>query len=172
MKISIILVNFSQSSLKTARKLKSWPMPDASLGTTNALCCFITARKRSLRRLCFYTCLSFCPQVGGGGGAGIPACIAGGIPVCIAGGVPACLAGLRGGIPACLAGVQAHTQGELRGLASGVSRPTPRWVSRPTSRGGIPACTEADTPQQMATAAGGTHPTGILVYCALSGMNW
>ena len=23
---------------------------------------FITARKRSLRRLCFYTCLSFCPQ--------------------------------------------------------------------------------------------------------------
>ena len=25
----------------------------------------ITARKRSLRRLCFYTCLSFCPQEGG-----------------------------------------------------------------------------------------------------------
>ena len=25
----------------------------------------ITARKRSLRRLCFYTCLSFCPQGGG-----------------------------------------------------------------------------------------------------------
>ena len=26
---------------------------------------FITARKRSLRRLCFYTCLSFCPRGGG-----------------------------------------------------------------------------------------------------------
>ena len=26
-----------------------------------------TARKRSLRRLCFYTCLSFCPGGGGGG---------------------------------------------------------------------------------------------------------
>ena len=26
----------------------------------------ITARKRSLRRLCFYTCPSFCPQGGGG----------------------------------------------------------------------------------------------------------
>ena len=26
----------------------------------------ITARKRSLRRLCFYTCLSFCPREGGG----------------------------------------------------------------------------------------------------------
>ena len=25
---------------------------------------FITVRKRSLRRLCFYTCLSFCPQGG------------------------------------------------------------------------------------------------------------
>ena len=35
-------------------------------------CClfvwFITVRKQSLRRLCFYTCLSFCPQAGGGGG--------------------------------------------------------------------------------------------------------
>ena len=60
-----------------------------------------------------------------------------------------------------------------------VSRPTPRgevegsvleggalqahtWgVSRPTAGWCIPACTEADTPQQMATAAGGTHPTGM-----------
>ena len=77
--------------------------------------------------------------------------------------------------------------GKLRGLAWGVSRPTPRgklrgqaWgVSRPTpggclqahtqgvprhtpSGGIIPACTEADTPpQQMATAVGGMHPTGM-----------
>ena len=27
--------------------------------------CIFTARKRSLRRLCFYTCLSFCPRGGG-----------------------------------------------------------------------------------------------------------
>ena len=47
---------------------------------------FITARKRSLRRLCFYTCLS----VHRGGGA-IPECIAGGIPACLA-------AGLQGGL--------------------------------------------------------------------------
>ena len=30
---------------------------------------FITARKRSLRSLCFYTCLSFCPWGGGGVGS-------------------------------------------------------------------------------------------------------
>ena len=30
------------------------------------------ARKRSLRRLCFYTCLSFCPQGGGPGGVWYP----------------------------------------------------------------------------------------------------
>ena len=53
----------------------------------------------------------------------------------------------------------------------GVSRPRPRGdvggfgsgrgVSRPTSGGCIPACTEADVPQHTATAAGGTHPTGM-----------
>ena len=31
----------------------------------------ITARKRSLRRLCFYTCLSFCSQGMGGGVPGL-----------------------------------------------------------------------------------------------------
>ena len=43
----------------------------------------------------------------------------------------------------------------------GVSRPTPRGVSRPMGKGGIQACTEPDTPQQTATAAGSTHPTGM-----------
>ena len=77
-----------------------------------------------------------------------------------------------GGIPACLAGLQAHTQGEVEGSGlggGGVSRPTPRgklrglaWgVLQAHTQGGIPACTEADTPHQMATAAGGTHPTGM-----------
>ena len=83
-------------------------------------------------------------------------------------------------------GLQAHTQGKLRGLALGVSRSTPRGevegsglggspdphlggVSRPTPRGlqvytrgvCIPACTEADTPWQTATAVGGLHPAGM-----------
>ena len=44
-----------------------------------------------------------------------------------------------------MGGLQAHTQGGSPG-------PHP---------GGIPACTEAGTPQQMATASGGTHPTGM-----------
>ena len=57
-------------------------------------------------------------------------------------------------------GVQAQAQGGLQGgvqaQAQGVSRPRPR------PRGVcIPACTEADTPQQTATAADGTHPTGM-----------
>ena len=60
-----------------------------------------TARKRSLRRLCLYRCLS----VHRGGG----------IPACIAGGIPACLAEGGGGIPASLQPgggcLQAHTGG-------------------------------------------------------------
>ena len=52
-----------------------------------------------------------------------------------------------------------------------MSRPTPGGVSRPTPGGGgcpgsgpggcILACTEADTPQQMATDASGIYPTGM-----------
>ena len=122
-----------------------------------------TTRKRSLRRLCFYTFLSVILFTGGGGG--ISACIAGGIPACLAAGL------LEGGIPACLAGFQTHTQGGSWGSGWGGSRPTPKgeveksdlrglqahtWggVSRLTSRGSpgphpggcIPACTEADPP--------------------------
>ena len=106
------------------------------------------------------------------------------------GGISACLAaGLRGGgIPACLASLQGHTQevegsafgggflpahtgggGEVEGsgLEGEVSRPTPRGVSRPTlGGGGTPACTEADSPP-TATAAGGTHPTGMYSYLGL-----
>ena len=84
-------------------------------------------------------------------------------------------------------GLQAHTQGGCWGVWLGeisrptpregcwgvwpgvVSRPTPRgrlgvWpgrVSRPTPSGWILACTEADPPQETATASGGTHPTGM-----------
>ena len=59
------------------------------------------------------------------------------------------------------------THGGCWGVWPGGSRPTPEeGVSRPRlGEWGacIPACTEADTPppQQMATAASGTHPTGM-----------
>ena len=99
------------------------------------------------------------------GEGGIPACIAGSIPVCLA-------AGLEGwwypSMPCRFLGP--HPGGKLRGLARGVSRPTPGRVSRPTPRGVsrptpggspgphlgglqahtwgvcIPACTKADPP--------------------------
>ena len=62
-----------------------------------------------------------------------------------------------------LGGLQAHTQGgELKGLAwGGVSTPTPRGRSPGPHLGDNLACTEADTPQQTTTAAGGTHPIGM-----------
>ena len=52
-------------------------------------------------------------------------------------------------------GVQAHTWGVVQAYTWGGSRPRPGKC--------IPACTEADTPspQQMASAVGGTHPTGM-----------
>ena len=52
-------------------------------------------------------------------------------------------------------GLQAHTQG-------GVERSGRGGLQAHTQGVCIPACTEADTPlQQTATAAGGTHPTGM-----------
>ena len=73
-------------------------------------------------------------------------------------------------------GLQAHTQGEVEGSGWGQGFPGPYpgevgvwlWgvgapdlgVSWPRQGMCIPACTEAD-PQQMATAADGTHPTGM-----------
>ena len=72
----------------------------------------VTARKRSLRRLCFYTCLSVILFMGS--------------------------EGWYPSMPCRFPGP--HSGGRLRGLAGGVSRPTPRgevegsgWgVSRPT----------------------------------------
>ena len=69
-------------------------------------------------------------------------------------------------------------KGEV-GVWLGVSRPRPRGVSaqgmsKPIHEGGVQtgrvpspdlgyilACTDVDTPQQTATSAGGTHPTGM-----------
>ena len=80
-----------------------------------------TARKRSCGKVVF---LQVSVILFTGGGVGIPACLAGPQGV---------------GIPACLAGNQAHTQGGAWEVWRG-------GVSRPTPRGCIPACTEADPP--------------------------
>ena len=59
-----------------------------------------------------------------------------------------------GGITACLAGLQACTQeGRLRGLAWGVSRPTPRGVSPGPYPGGSPGPHSGGSP--------GPHPGGV-----------
>ena len=76
----------------------------------------ITARKRSLRRLCFYRCV--CHSVHMGGGGAIPACITGGIPACLA-------AGLWG-------------EGVVSEHALQVSRPTPKGKFRGIWLGGSP----------------------------------
>ena len=47
----------------------------------------VTARKRSLRRLCFYTCLSFCPQ------GGVRGCSRGGMRGCSRGDMCGCSGG-------------------------------------------------------------------------------
>ena len=103
-------------------------------------------------KIMFYTCLQF--YLGGGGG-----------------------------IPAYLAGYQAHSQGELEGLR-GLTRSTPRGEVEGSGWGGLKNHTQGSpwahtrgvwrstlggvsqhalrqTPQQMATAAGGTHSTGM-----------
>ena len=78
---------------------------------------------------------------------------------------------LGGGIPACLAGLQAHTQGvgKLRGLAWGVSRPTPGGGgSRPTPGGKVSqhALWQTHPPHtHTATAAGSTPPIGMHSCC-------
>ena len=51
-------------------------------------------------------------------------------------------------------GHQAHTWG-------GGSQAHTQGGPSPGPGGCIPACTEADTPPQMATAAGSMHPTGM-----------
>ena len=68
-----------------------------------------------------------------------------------------------GGIPACLAGLQAHNQGGSSGVWPGGSPGPHLGGLQAHTHGVIPACTEADKPPppQKATAAGGTHPTGM-----------
>ena len=97
-----------------------------------------TARKPSLRRLCFYTCLLFCSQEGGGWSR------------------PRSRVQVKGsGQVGCLG---PHPGGRLGGSGwEGGFRPTP-------GDGGVSQHALRQTPQQTATAAGGTHPTGMPSY--------
>ena len=102
---------------------------------------FITARKRILRRLCFYTCLQFCLQ-------GI---------------IPACLAGLQGGwypsMPCRCPG--SHPGVSLRGLARGVSRPTPRGEDQGSGLVGLQAHTRGGGSSGVWPGGSpGPHPGG------------
>ena len=148
---------------------------------------FLTARNEAGARLCFY--IVSCDSVHRGN-----------VPACIAGGIPACLAGLQatprgevegsglGGSPdPHLGGFQAHTQVDVNpGLTPGwrLYRSTPggegfqtqTWggggLSRPTPGVDIPACTETDNAPRTATAAGGTHPTGMHSSLKIGNMNY
>ena len=109
-----------------------------------------TARKRSLRRLCFYKCLSV--------HRGVVSQHA--LQVCRPTPRGEVEGSGQGGSPGPDPG------GKLRGLESEVSRPSPRWgmeVSRPTPGGDpgphpegvcIPACTEAYHPRLLPPADG------------------
>ena len=137
---------------------------------------FITARNEVGAMLCFYTCLWFCSREGGGW---YPSMHCRWYPS-----MPCSRSPGEGGIPACLTGFQAHThtQGGSWGVwPVGVSRPTPKGVVEGSSRGGLQAHTWGGVPApggvccsggllqngvqtpspMMATATGGTHPTGM-----------
>ena len=107
----------------------------------------ITARNEVGARLCF---TRVCDSVHGGGGGWYPSMHCKWYP----------------SMPCS----RSPGEGVVSQHAFQVCRPIPRgevegsgWgeVSRPTPRGCIPACTETDPPPPMATAAGGTHPTGM-----------
>ena len=129
-------------------------------------------------RLCFYTWLWFCSQRGWGWYPSMHCRSTGPHPE------GSCGVWLGGMVSRPTTGGKFRNLvwGVLQAHNQGVSRPTPggspgqhpgdlqthTWVvSRPTlgclqaHTWGIPACTEADTPQQMATAAGSMHPTGM-----------
>ena len=83
------------------------------------------------------------------------------------GGIPACVAGLQGGVSQHTLQVSRPTPkgGEdLRGLAGGMS-PGPH-----PGGGGVSQHALRQTPQLTATAAGGTHPTGMHSCCAQSSL--
>ena len=55
--------------------------------------------------------------------------------------------------------------GGVPALGRGVPAPAGSAPAGSAPGGGIPACTEADPPAETATAADGTHPTGMHSCC-------
>ena len=102
-----------------------------------------TASKRSFRRLCFYTCLSFCPQGRGWypsmncrspgphpeGGVKLRG-LASGVSRPSLGGSPGTHPGIRGslGTHSGLGGLQAHTWGGIQECRGRQSPPPSRWL--------------------------------------------
>ena len=104
----------------------------------------VTARKRSLRRLCFYTCLSFCSQGGVHGERGV---------VHGEGGVRGEGGGVHGKWGACVAKWGACV---VKGGMCG--RGCLWWVAGGGHAWYAPSPILRDTVDQC---AGGTHPTGM-----------
>ena len=104
---------------------------------------FFYRPQRSWGKVIFFrsVCQEFCP---GGGEGGIPACFTGGIQHALQVSRPTPKGGSLRGLAR---GVSRPTPGGSPGLhLGGVSRPTPGRISSPyRGRVCIPACTEADT---------------------------
>ena len=147
----------------------------------------IAARKRSLRRLCFYTCLSV---LKGGWYPSMPCRSPGGVSQhALQVSRPTPKGELEGsgqgglqtytwGVSSPhLEGLQAHTQGGSPGPhLGGVSRPTPGRCLQAHTRGGVSQHALRQTPPRlMASAAGGAHPTGMRsclnIYLSISHIN-
>ena len=118
------------------------------------MCSIFTARKRSLRKLCFYTCLSVHR------GCGIPACLAGGIPASL---IPCrswtgvgWLGGRVGYFLVSQHALQVSRptpgEGELDGSGWGVSRLTPGGLQAHTWR----------SPGPQPGGSPGPHPGGCI----------
>ena len=128
----------------------------------------ITAHKRICEGYVFTpVSQSFCSW----GGAGIPACIAGGIPACLAAGLQRGMVSqhalqvswptLRGEVEGSgLGGLQAHTWGGLQAHNWGNLQAHTRGGFQAHTQGGVSQHALKQT-SPTATAAGGTHPTGM-----------
>ena len=136
-----------------------------------------TARKRSLRRLCFYRCLSVhrgepCVVASGGGcvvaQGGVHGCSSGGACMVALGGwgEGACMVAPMGGMHGCSrghvwllwGGMRGCSQGGMHGCSQGVCVVAPRGACVVAPRG---ACMGYDEIRRYNQWAGGTHPTGM-----------
>ena len=68
----------------------------------------------------------------------------------------------------CMGGLQAHTQGEAEGSGHGGLQADTQVVSRPTPGGCVSQHALRQTCPWTTSAAGGTHPTGMLSCYILS----